>query len=90
MKTKRYSIADLSMFALVAQHGGFRQAGRITGQSASALSEAIRRVEDQLGLRLLVRTTRSVTVTQAGTLLLRHLSPALEDVGRAVHAECAA
>jgi len=84
MKSSDYSIADLSMFALVAQHRGFRQAGRASGQSASALSEAIRRLEDQLGLRLLVRTTRSVTVTQAGTLLLRHLMPALDDVGRAV------
>lgn len=84
MKTTGYSIADLSMFALVTQHGGFRQAGRATGQSASALSEAVRRLEDQLGLRLLVRTTRSVTATQAGTLLLRHLMPALDDVGRAV------
>lgn len=84
MKTPAYSIADLEMFALVAQHNGFRQAGRISGQSASALSEAVRRLEAQLGIRLLVRTTRSVSMTQAGTLLLKRLTPALSDVSRAV------
>ena len=53
-------MADLSAFALVARHQGFRQAARASGQSASAMSEALRRLEQQLGIRLLERTTRSV------------------------------
>jgi DNA-binding transcriptional LysR family regulator len=78
------SMADLATFALVAQHGGFRQAARASGQSASALSEALRRLENRLGIRLLLRTTRSVTPTEAGALLLTRLQPALKDVAGAL------
>ena len=77
-------MADLATFALVAQHGGFRQAARAGGQSASALSEALRRLENQLGIRLLLRTTRSVTPTEAGALLLARLQPALSQVAGAL------
>ncbi|MET0320547.1 MAG: LysR family transcriptional regulator, partial [Duganella sp.] len=77
-------MADLATFALVAQHQGFRQAARAGGQSASALSEAVRRLEQQLGIRLLLRTTRSVTPTEAGALLLARLRPALDDVAGAL------
>jgi DNA-binding transcriptional LysR family regulator len=77
-------MADLATFALVAQHQGFRQAARVSGQSASALSAAVRRLENQLGIRLLLRTTRSVTPTEAGTLLLRELTPALQGVHSAL------
>jgi DNA-binding transcriptional LysR family regulator len=78
------AMADLSTFALVAQHSGFRQAARASGQSASKLSEAVRRLEQQLGIRLLVRTTRSVMPTEAGALLLTRLRPALADVAGAL------
>ena len=78
------SMADLSSFALVAQHSGFRQAARAGGQSASMLSEAVRRLEQQLGLRLLLRTTRSVTPTEAGARLLERLRPALDEVAGAL------
>jgi DNA-binding transcriptional LysR family regulator len=74
------SMADLATFALVAQHKGFRQAARASDQSASRLSEAVRRLEQQLGIRLLVRTTRSVMPTEAGALLLTRLRPALDEV----------
>ncbi|MCY0387045.1 LysR substrate-binding domain-containing protein [Robbsia sp. Bb-Pol-6] len=84
MTTASYSIADLSTFALVARHKGFRQAARATDQSASALSEAVRRLEGQLGLRLLDRTTRSVSPTEAGARLLLRLTPALSEVRSAV------
>ena len=77
-------MADLATFALVAQHGGFRQAARAGGQSASALSEALRRLENQLGIRLLLRTTRSVTPTEAGAMLLARLQPALAGVAGAL------
>ena len=80
MSTSITSMADLSSFALVAQHNGFRQAARVSGQSASTLSEAVRRLEQELGVRLLLRTTRSVTPTEAGSLLLSRLRPALDDV----------
>jgi DNA-binding transcriptional LysR family regulator len=78
------SMADLSTFALVVEHRGFRQAARASGQSASALSEAVRRLENQLGIRLLLRTTRSVTPTEAGALLLTRLRPALNEVASAL------
>ncbi len=78
------SLADLSTFALVVQHQGFRQAARASGQSASALSEAVRRLENRLGIRLLLRTTRSVTPTGAGALLLSRLRPALAEVAGAL------
>ena len=80
MTTDIPSMADLSTFALVVEHRGFRQAGRASGQSASALSEAVRRLENRLGIRLLLRTTRSVTPTEAGALLLSRLRPALNEV----------
>lgn len=84
MSTDLSSMADLSTFALVAQHRGYRQAARASGQSASALSEAVRRLENRLGIRLLLRTTRSVTPTEAGELLLGRLRPALQDVASAL------
>lgn len=80
MTSELHSMADLSTFELVARHGGFRQAARASGQSASALSEALRRLENRLGIRLLLRTTRSVTPTEAGALLLERLRPALSQV----------
>jgi len=84
MNHDQASMADLSTFALVAQHSGFRQAARASGQSASKMSEAVRRLEQQLGIRLLVRTTRSVLPTEAGALLLTRLRPALDDVASAL------
>lgn len=78
------SMTDLSAFALIVRHGGFRQAARATGQSASTLSEAMRRLENRLGIRLLTRTTRSVTPTEAGALLLERLNPALNEVASAL------
>ncbi len=78
------SMADLATFALVAHHSGFRQAARTSGQSASKMSEAVRRLEQQLGIRLLIRTTRSVKPTEAGALLLTRLRPALADVASAL------
>ncbi len=84
MRSDIHSMADLSTFALVARHKGFRQAARASGQSASAMSEAVRRLENQLGIRLLLRTTRSVTPTEAGTLLLSRLRPALDQVAGAL------
>jgi DNA-binding transcriptional LysR family regulator len=77
-------LADLTSFVAVANAGGFRDAARATGGSASSLSEAVRRLETRLGVRLLNRTTRSVAPTEAGRRLLERLSPALGEVEAAL------
>jgi DNA-binding transcriptional LysR family regulator len=77
-------LGDLSAFVAVARAGGFRDAARVTGNSASGLSEAIRRAEKALGVRLLNRSTRSVVPTEAGSRLLERLSPALSEVEAAI------
>ncbi len=59
-------LGDLTAFVAVARSGGFRDAARASGVSASTLSEAVRRPETKLGVRLLNRTTRSVAPTEAG------------------------
>ncbi|MDX8502658.1 LysR substrate-binding domain-containing protein [Mesorhizobium sp. VK4C] len=75
---------DLHAFLAVARAGGFREGARATASSASALSEAIRRLETQLGVRLFNRTTRSVALTEAGASLLTRLGPALGEVEAAL------
>jgi len=66
---------DLAAFASVARAGGFRDAARASGVSASSLSAAVKRLESKLGLRLLNRTTRSVAPTDAGLHFLERLMP---------------
>jgi DNA-binding transcriptional LysR family regulator len=70
----------------VARAGGFRDGARARGGSASALSDAVRRLEAQLGVRLFNRTTRSAALTEAGTRLLERLDPALREVETALDA----
>jgi DNA-binding transcriptional LysR family regulator len=79
-------LGDLSAFVAVARAGGFREAARAAGSSASGLSDAVRRLETRLGVRLLNRTTRSVTPTEAGHSLLARLGPALLEVDSALDA----
>lgn len=76
--------AELGLFVDVARAGGFREAARINGKSASWLSETIRRLEEQFGVRLLHRTTRSVVPTEAGARLLERLGPAFAEMEAAV------
>jgi len=78
------NLNDLAAFVAVAQAGGFRDAARVSGVSASSLSEAVRRLEAQLGMRLLNRTTRSIAPTEAGRRLLERLTPALGEVDAAI------
>src|SRR6202043_4168261 len=73
-------LGDLTAFMVVARAGGFRDGARASGSSASSLSEAVRRLEVRLGVRLLNRTTRSVAPTEAGARLLERLGPALAEV----------
>lgn len=77
-------LADLDAFAAVARERSFRTAARKRGVSASALSEALRRLEAKLGVRLLNRTTRSVTPTEAGKRLLERLTPVLGEIAGAL------
>jgi DNA-binding transcriptional LysR family regulator len=77
-------LEDLAAFVAVAREGGFRGAARATGTSASRLSEALRRLETRLGVRLLHRTTRNVAPTDAGARLLERLAPALAEVASAL------
>lgn len=79
-------LQTISAFVAVARHGGFRGAARMTGTSASQLSDAVRRLEAQLGVRLFHRTTRSVLATTAGERLLEQLAPALDAVESALDA----
>ncbi|MBB6241889.1 LysR family transcriptional regulator [Rhodanobacter sp. MP1X3] len=78
------NLADLTAFVAVARAGGFRDAARKMDGSASSLSEAVRRLESTLGVRLLNRTTRSVMPTEAGARLLDRLGPALGEVEAAL------
>jgi DNA-binding transcriptional LysR family regulator len=75
---------DLSVFLAVARVGGFREGARTAGLSASTASEAVRRLEAALGVRLLNRTTRSVALTEAGARLVERLGPALSEVEAAM------
>jgi DNA-binding transcriptional LysR family regulator len=77
-------LSDLEAFVTVARAGGFRDGARASGQSASALSEAVRRLEARLGSRLLHRTTRSVAPTEAGARLLAQIGPAFAEIGAAL------
>jgi DNA-binding transcriptional LysR family regulator len=73
-------LSDLTAFVAVVRSGGFREASRATGSSASSLSEAMRRLETRLGVRLLNRSTRSVVPTEAGARLFERLALALTEV----------
>ncbi|MFM0346116.1 LysR family transcriptional regulator [Paraburkholderia sp. RL17-347-BIC-D] len=75
---------DLAAFVSVTRAGGFRDAARISGVSASSLSIAVRRLEAKLGLRLLNRTTRSVAPTEAGLRLIEKLTPLFSEMEAAL------
>lgn len=77
-------VGDLNAFLAVARARSFRGAARASGGSASGLSDSVRRLEEQLGVRLLHRTTRSVVPTEAGMRLFERLGPALAEVAAAL------
>jgi DNA-binding transcriptional LysR family regulator len=83
---KRDDLYDLAAFAVVAERGSFTRAAAELGMSQSALSHAMKALEERLGVRLLSRTTRSVSTTEAGETMLRSLRPALEDIASGVDA----
>jgi DNA-binding transcriptional LysR family regulator len=77
---ERDDLNVLAALLAVAEERSFTQAAKRLGVSQSALSHAIRALEERLGVRLLARTTRSVAPTDAGAELIRHLGPALADI----------
>jgi DNA-binding transcriptional LysR family regulator len=79
-RTGRNDLGDLAAFAVVAEEQSFTRAASKLGVSQSALSHAMRALEERLGLRLLARTTRSVSPTEAGQRLLATLRPALDEI----------
>ena len=80
----RRQIADLAAFAVVAEERSFTRAAARLGVSQSALSHALKALEERLGVRLLSRSTRSVSATEAGERLLAELRPALQSIDEAV------
>lgn len=76
----RANINDLIAFSVVAKEQSFTRAAAKLGVSQSALSHAIRGLEERLGVRLLTRTTRSVAPTEAGQQLLERVAPRLSEI----------
>lgn len=77
---KREDMADLTALVVVAEERNFTRAAGRLGVSQSALSQIVRRFEERLGVRLLARTTRSVSPTEAGEQLVSRLSPMLREI----------
>jgi DNA-binding transcriptional LysR family regulator len=78
---ERQDLADLVAFLAVAEERSFTKAAAKLGTSQSSVSHTVRRLESRLGVRLLMRSTRSVSPTEAGEALIATLKPALEDIG---------
>jgi DNA-binding transcriptional LysR family regulator len=86
MQLSRTDLADFSYFIAISKHRSFRRAGLELGVSASALSHSLKGLETRLGVRLLNRTNRSVTLTAAGEELLAAISAPFEAIGSAAEA----
>ena len=80
----RGSLADLTAFVAIADRLSFRAAASQLGVTPSALSHSMRQLEERLGVRLLHRTTRSVSLTDAGRRLLDRLRPAIDQIAGAL------
>src|ERR1700747_3467732 len=80
----RIDPSDLAIFLAIARHRSFRAAATDLGGSPSALSHALRNIEERLDLRLINRTTRSVALTEAGERLFARISPAFRDIDDAL------
>ncbi|CUW43628.1 transcriptional regulator, LysR family [Brucella vulpis] len=74
------NLRDLNAFVAVAETGSFTRAAAQLGVSQSALSQTIRNLEERVGIRLLNRTTRYVSPTEAGERLLAQVGPALAEI----------
>ena len=86
MQLTRRDLADFGYFLALARHRSFRRAGLELGVTASALSHALKGLETRIGVRLLNRTNRSVTLTAAGEELFDALHTPFEAIGLAIEA----
>src|SRR5271156_2045430 len=80
----RADLANLTAFVAVADQRSFRAAASRLGVTPSALSHSMRQLEERLGVRLLHRTTRSVSLTDTGKRLLERLRPAIDQIAGAL------
>src|SRR6478736_1754198 len=81
---KDFDLRDLDAFVAVARTRNFRRAALESRVSVSSLSQRLRSIEERLGVRLMNRTTRSVSLTEAGELLFARVAPAIHDVSGAL------
>ncbi|EJT05886.1 LysR family transcriptional regulator [Rhizobium sp. CCGE 510] len=81
---ERQNVNDLMVFLMVARERSFTKAAAKFGVSQSALSHTIRQLEERLGVRLLTRTTRSVSPTEAGERMLASIGPLFDEIGMAI------
>ena len=79
-------LSGIAVFVTVAEARSFRAASERLGVTRSAVSQAIRRLEERMGVALVQRTTRSVNVTEAGERLYQAVRPALDDMNTAIEA----
>src|SRR5882724_13005240 len=84
MQFSRSDLTDFVYFLAIAKHRSFRRAGLELGVSASALSHALKGLEARLGVRLLNRTNRSVTLSGAGEELQAAIAAPFDAIGQAV------
>lgn len=83
---KREDLIDMLWFMAVAEERSFTKAAARLGTSQSTLSHTIKRLEARMGLRLLTRTTRSVSPTEAGEKILRSLAPRISEIEQDIDA----
>ncbi|MBY5785059.1 LysR family transcriptional regulator [Rhizobium leguminosarum] len=81
---ERQNINDLMVFLVVARERSFTKAAAKFGVSQSALSHTLRQLEQRLGVRLLTRTTRSISPTEAGERMLQSIGPLFDEIGSAL------
>ncbi|MDU6375779.1 MAG: LysR family transcriptional regulator, partial [Bradyrhizobium sp.] len=80
----RVQLSELTAFVAVAERLSFTKAARELGMALPTISQTVRSLEEDLGVRLFNRTTRSVALTEAGERLLAEVLPVLEGVGQAL------
>lgn len=80
----KLSFVEAEAVLAVARHGGFRAAGRVLGQTSSALSHAVAGLENRLAVKLFNRTTRSVSLTAAGKQFVNGIGPALRSIDQTI------
>ena len=80
----RLPLAPLEVFAAIAQHGSLRAAAEALGIKPSTVSHQLRNLEEQLGTALFIRSTRAISLTEAGRALIRGAGPAFDQLSEAV------